>query len=122
MIYQIIDLPRNIVGFNAAWEVTPKDFEEVVIPCVEKHVEKNGHLNYLLVMNPSIHNFSCVSWLSDILKKIRYTCKWNRAAIVTDSKTLKYFTNLVTFFMVGEFMVFPHHQLKEAIHWVSEHE
>jgi hypothetical protein len=102
--------------------VTPKDFEEVVIPCVEKHVEKNGHLNYLLVMNPSIHNFSCVSWLSDILKKIRYTCKWNRAAIVTDSKTLKYFTNLVTFFMVGEFMVFPHHQIKEAIHWVSEHE
>lgn len=121
MIYQIIDLPPNMVGFKAAWDVTPRDFEEVVLPCVKKHVEKNGQLNYLLVLKPSVRNLS-FTWMQDALLNLRHTCKWKRAAIVSDSATIKYLTGLFNFFLPGEFIVFTHEQMQEAIDWVSENQ
>ncbi|HOZ86614.1 MAG TPA: STAS/SEC14 domain-containing protein [Bacteroidia bacterium] len=120
MIYQIIDLPPNMVGFKASWEVTKEDFEEVVIPCVQKHVEKMGQLNYLLVLNTSIKNFSMGAWFKDVMMGVKHICKWRRAAIVTDSKTIKYFTGIFSLFVPGEFKGFSHEQLKAAIDWVSE--
>ena len=109
-----------MVGFKAAWDVTKQDFDEVVIPCVKKHVEKNGQLNYLLVLNTSIKNFSFGAWLADVFMGLRHICKWKRAAIVSDSKALKYFTSIFSFFVPGEFTVYPHDQLKQAIDWVAE--
>ncbi|MES2680919.1 MAG: STAS/SEC14 domain-containing protein [Bacteroidota bacterium] len=120
MIYQIIDLPPNMVGFKASWEVTQEDFEEVVIPCVQKHVEKTGQLNYLLVLNTSIKNFAMGAWFKDVMMGIKNICNWRRAAIVTDSKAIKYFTGIFSVFVPGEFKGFSHEQLKTAIDWVSE--
>lgn len=120
MIYQIIDLPPNMVGFKASWEVTRQDFDEVVIPCVQKHVEKMGQLNYLLVLNTSIKNFTFGAWFKDVLMSLKHLCKWKRAAIVTDSKAIKHFTSIFSFFMPGEFRAFTHEQMKEAVDWVSD--
>jgi hypothetical protein len=119
MIYQIIDLPPTMVGFKASWDVTKKDFDEVVIPCVKKHVEKMGHLNYLLVLNISIRNFTFGAWFKDMMVELKHLCKWKRAAIVTDSSAIKYFANIFSFFMPSEFRTYTHDQLKKAIAWVS---
>lgn len=121
MIYQIIDLPPNMVGFKAAWDVTVRDFEEVVLPCVKKHVEKNGQINYLLVLKPSVRNMS-FTWLQDVLLTLRHICKWKRAAIVSDSATIKYLTGLFNFFVPTEFLVFNYGQMNDAINWVSENQ
>ena len=120
MIYQIIDLPRNIVGFKASWEVTPQDFDEVVIPCVQKHVEKTGHINYLLVLNTSLKTGASGTWFKDAMLTLKTICKWNRAAIVSDSKALSYLPGILSFFVNGEFNVFTHDELPLAINWVSE--
>ncbi len=119
MIYQIIDLPPNMVGFRASWEVTQKDFDEVVIPCVQKHVEKMGQLNYLLVLNTSIKNFTIGAWFKDAIMGLKHLCKWKRAAIVTDSTAIKYFTAIFSAVVPGEFRTYTHEQLKRAIDWVS---
>jgi len=119
MIYQIIDLPSNMVGFKASWEVTKEDFEEVVIPCVQKLVEKTGHLNYLLVLNTSVKNFTMGAWFKDAMMGIRNLSKWKRAAIVTDSKAIHYFTTVFSFVMPGEFRTFTHDEMQAAIDWVS---
>src|SRR4051812_7426168 len=115
MIYQIIDLPSNIIGFKASWEVTKRDFDEVVIPCVQKHVEKMGRSNYMLVLNTSIQNYTFCSWLKDVLLSLKSLTKWNRAAIVSDSKVLKFFIDMVGVFMPGEFQVYSHAEMDEAI-------
>jgi hypothetical protein len=120
MIYQIIDLPPNMVGFKASWEVTKKDFDEVVIPCVQKHVEKMGQLNYMLVLNTSIKNFTFYAWIKDALLGLKNFTKWHRAAIVSDSKAIKAFTKVFSMLMPGEFRGFSHNEIKEAIAWTSE--
>jgi len=120
MIYQIIDLPPNMIGFKASWEVTKRDFEEVVIPSVQKHVEKMGQLNYMLVINASIHNFTLYAWLKDALIGLKQLTKWKRACIVSDSKAIKLFTQFFSFVLPGEFRGFSHNELKQAIEWTSE--
>ena len=120
MIYQILDLPPNMIGFKAAWKVTKKDFEEVVIPCVEKHVEKMGQINYMLVLKTSIKNFTFCAWLKDALMGLKHITKWKRAAIVSDSKFIKIFTKVFSWLVPGEFRTFPHKDIKAAINWVSK--
>lgn len=122
MIYQIIDLPPKMIGFKASWEVTRKDFDEVVIPCVQKHVEKMGQSNYMLVLNSSISNYTFCSWLKDVLLSLKTITKWKRAAIVSDSKVLKFFVELVGAFFPGELKGFSHQDMQGAISWLSESE
>ncbi len=122
MIYQIIDLPPRMIGFKASWEVTRKDFEEVVIPCVQKHVEKMGQSNYLLVLNSSISNYTFCTWLKDVLLSLKTITKWKRAAIVSDSKVLKFFVELVSAFIPGELKGFKHSEMQYAIDWLAEND
>jgi hypothetical protein len=122
MIYQLIDLPPRMIGFKAAWEITRKDFEEVVIPCVQRHVEKMGQSNYMLVLNNSIHNYSFCSWFKDVLLSLKSISRWKRAAIVTDSKVLKFFMELVGTFIPGELKGFSHAEFKKAVNWLNEDE
>jgi hypothetical protein len=119
MIYRIIDLPANVIGFKALWDVTRQDFEEVVYPCVQNYVEKMGQTNYLLVLNSSVRNFTFCAWLKDVLLVIKNLTGWSRAAIVTDSKALKMLTSVFNFFIPGEFRGFEHSELRRAIDWVS---
>ena len=120
MIYRIIDLPPNMIGFKASWQVTQQDFEEVVIPCVQKHVEKMGQINYMLVLNTSIRNFTFFAWLKDVLLGLSNITKWHRAAIVTDSKAVRTFTKIFSLLVPGDFRGFSHAEMQRAINWVAE--
>lgn len=120
MIYRIIDLPPKMIGFKASWEVTKKDFDEVVIPCVQKHVEKMGQSNYMLVLNNSIRNYTFCSWLKDVLLSLKHITKWNRAAIVSDSKVLKFLVELVGVFVPGELQIYSYDEMPRAIDWLAE--
>lgn len=122
MIYQIIDLPPKMIGFKASWDITRRDFEEVVIPCARKHVEKMGQSNYMLVLNSSIHNYSFCSWFKDVLLNLKSITRWNRAAIVTDSKVLTFFIQLVSAFIPGDLRAYTHEDIGQAISWLSENE
>jgi hypothetical protein len=119
-MYQILDLPANMIGFKAAWKVTKKDFKEVVIPCVEKHVEKMGQINYMMVLKRSVKNFSFFVWLKDVLLSLKHITKWNRAAIVSDSTIVKIATSIFSILIPGEFRTFPHKEINRAINWVSK--
>jgi hypothetical protein len=120
MMHLIDNLPTNMVGFRATGEITENDFTSLVIPQVKAHVEKTGKLNYLLVLDTSVKNFTLGAWLKDALLGIKNLTKWNRAAIVSDSSGVRKFTDIFSVFMPGEFKGFEHEELKEAIDWAAE--
>jgi hypothetical protein len=120
MIEHLKDLPKNIVGFKAIGEITEKDFSETVIPKVEELIDETGKLNYLLVLETSLNNFTLSAWFKDAFMGIKHITKWNRAAIVSDVEAIRNFTNFFSYLMPGEFRGFEHKELQEAIDWVSE--
>lgn len=120
MIYTIENLPANMVGFKAIGNITENDFSKIVIPTVKVLIDKTDKLNYLLVLDTSIKNFSKEAWFENAMMGMKNLTKWNRAAIVSDVTAIKVFTNIFSVLMPGEFKVFEHSQLQDAIDWVSE--
>ena len=120
MITQIENLPSNIVGFKAIGEITEKDFTETVIPKVKALIDKIDKLNYLLVLETSVKNFTIGAWMKDAMMGIKHLTKWNKAAIVSDVEAIRNFTNFFSYLMPGEFKGFEHKELQQAIDWVSE--
>lgn len=120
MITYLKHLPGNVAGFRATGQVTETDFTSTVIPKVEQLVRATGKLNYILVLDTSIRNFSAGAWFKDAVMGLKHLIKWNRAAIVTDVDGIRLFTNMFSIFMPGEFKGFEHKDLQAAIDWVSE--
>jgi hypothetical protein len=120
MITYIENLPGNMVGFKATGEVDERDFTEVVMPKVKELVERTNNLNYMLVLDTSITNFSLGAWFKDVVLGIKYITKWNRAAIVTDTQGIITFTEMFSILSPGEFKGFEHKDLQAAIDWCSE--
>ncbi len=120
MIIQIENLPANIVGFKATGEITENDFTETIMPKVKALIDKTDKLNYLLVLETSLKNFTIGAWIKDAMMGIKHLTKWNRAAIVSDVEAIRTFTNIFSYLMPGEYKGFEHKELQEAIDWVSE--
>ena len=119
MIQFIEHLPANMVGFKATGEVTETDFSETVMPKVKELVDKTGTLNYMLVLDTPVKNFTAGAWFKDAIMGIKHLTKWSRAAIVTDVEGIRNFTGIFSVLMPGEFKGFEHKDLQAAIDWAS---
>lgn len=120
MIHVIENLPTNMVGFRATGTITKQDFSETVMPKVYTLIKKTDRLNYLLLLDTSLKNFTIGAWMKDALMGIQHLTKWNRAAIVTDVKAIRVFTSIFSWVIPGEFKGFEQKNLQEAIDWASE--
>lgn len=120
MIHYIPNLPANMVAFKAVNTITEEDFNEIVMPKVKELVDQTGKLNYMLVLETSITNFTLGAWFKDALMGIKHLTKWNRAAIVSDVDGIRIFTEIFSILIPGEFKGFEHKDLQKAIDWVSE--
>lgn len=109
-----------MVGFRAEGEVDKADFENVVLPAVKELVDDTHKLNYMLVLDTNIHNFTPGAWLEDAILGIKNITKWNRAAIVSDSEMVRKFTDVFSKVMPGSYKGFSHRELQTAIDWTSE--
>ncbi|CAC9973079.1 MULTISPECIES: STAS/SEC14 domain-containing protein [Flavobacterium] len=118
MIHQI-DTTDNIVAFRALAEVTKEDFLTAVVPAVEHLVKQTNEINFLLVLDTDIKNFTAGAWLQDALLGLKHLGKWNRAAIVTDSEDIISFTNGFSYVVPGEFHGFKKEAFNKALNWVE---
>lgn len=108
-----------MVGFRATEAVTKEDFEPVM-KRVKESVERNGKLNYLLVLDTSPKDFTTGAWFQDGLMGIKNLTRWNRAAVISDSEAVINFTAMFSKIMPGEFRGFHKDELQDAIDWTAE--
>lgn len=119
MITQLKNIPNTMVGFRASKEVTKDDFDKVVLPAVAELIQRTDELNYMLVLDTPLKNFTIEAWIKDALLGLNNISKWNRVAIVSDSESLSTFTNMFGKVMPGDFKGYTTEQVNEAIEWVS---
>lgn len=115
MITQIQNLPSNMVGFRATGTVTEEDFTNTVMP----QVEGKDNLNYLLVLDTSLKNFSAGAWWKDMLMGLKNLTKWNRVAIIAEGAAIKTFNDVFSVLAPGEYKTYSHTEMQQAIDWVS---
>jgi hypothetical protein len=119
MIEHLENLPYNVAGFRASQKVTKDDFKNTLLPKVKELVDKTDKLNYILVLDTSIRNFTLGAWIQDLILGIKYFTKWRRIAIVTDVNSIRIFTKYHSYFMPGEYRGYKHNDLQKAVDWIS---
>ena len=66
MISGITNAPDNVVAFRATGDVDKDDYKNVVIPVIDALVKKQGKINFTLVLDTAIKNFSIGAFLQDL--------------------------------------------------------
>ncbi len=112
-------MPDNIVAFRATGNVDKTDFEKVLIPAVEALVKKQDKINFLLLLDTPIKNFTLGAFLKDLGLGLKHFTKWHKMAIVTESKEVINFTDFFSYISPGKAKGFTPDQLTPASQWVS---
>lgn len=120
MIEIIPGLPPGVAAFNAIGKVTANDYSKTINPLVKRIEKEFGKINYLLVLNTSLNNYSSGAWIKDGLLGLRYFPKWNKIAIVSAKKNIVNFTDFFGKFLPSLTKGFLMQDIDIAKRWVSE--
>jgi hypothetical protein len=120
MLQFINDLPDHVVGILATGKVDKDDYERVLIPHMEELVKHQGKINYLLVLETDVQNFSTAAWWEDFKLGLKNFTKWKKIAVVTDQASVEWFSDAFRHFIPGESRGYKLVELPDAIAWVSE--
>jgi hypothetical protein len=118
MLQEIEDLPPHVVGIRASGEVTKDDMETVLLPKIQQLVNRQGKINYLLVLETGVQNFTAASWWDDLKLGLKNFTNWHRIAVVSNQKGVEWFTDLFSLFVPGKSKGFRLDELDQAIEWI----
>src|SRR4051812_9487962 len=94
MIEVIHGLPGYVTAFRATGIVGREDYHKTINPLVKNVVAAFGKVNYMLVLNTPLKNYTAGAWVEDALLGLRYLSKWKKLAIVTEKDEIKKFTDV----------------------------
>jgi hypothetical protein len=120
MIAELKNIPDNIAGFRASGEVTAEDFKNIVLPVVNDVINRTGKLNYIMVIETPLRNFTIGAWWQDALLGLKKSAHWERVAILAESEEIKKFTDAFSYISPGEFKGFAIDELAKAVAWIEE--
>ncbi len=119
MIEVLQGFPDNVVAWAAKGRVTKQDYEEVLIPAVERALERNGTIRCYYELSPEFTGFDAGAAWEDAKIGIEHLTRWERVAVVTDVEWIRLATNAFRFFMPGQVRVFSAAESVEARRWIT---
>lgn len=119
MIQQINGLAGDVAAFRVSGEVTKEDYDSIILPTVENITSKFNHLNFLLVLNTDLKNYTWGAWMDDALVTLKNLAKFKRVALVTDSEMVKKVTSFGAHFIPGEYRTYKLAEEASAVNWVG---
>lgn len=118
MLQIMRDLPANVVGVRALGQVTKDDYEQTLVPAIEKVAKEFGEINFLMVFETDIKNFSYGAWMEDAKMSLKHFGKWHKIAIVTDQKIIERLSHIFNFISPAEAKGFPVSDIEIAKAWL----
>ena len=120
MIEVINGLPAYVAGFRATGKVTSEDYQKTIYHLVGSIAKAFKKINYLLLIETPLSNYSAGAWVDDALLGLKYFTKWNKLAIVSKSDGIKKFTDVFGKLIPGETKGFKIEDLPVAKEWISK--
>jgi hypothetical protein len=120
MIETIPGFPPYVAAFRATGSVTGKDYDEIINPLVSRIYKENGKINYLLVLDTSLNNYSLEAYVKDALLGFVYFTEWKKIGIVSKKPAIKTFTDVFGKMLPGATRGFMMEDIDEAKKWIAE--
>ncbi len=122
MLQFVNDLPEHVIGIHAIGEVTKEDYDKVLAPRLDELVKKQGEINYILILENTLSDFSASAWYDELKLGLKHFTKWKKIAVVTDQKGILWFSNAFKYLIPGQSKGFELNQLDEAVAWITAKE
>jgi hypothetical protein len=119
MLQLMTDLPKHVVGVRALASVNKAEYERVLMPELDRVAKEFGEINFIMVLETNVGNFSPGAWMDDVKAGIKHFKHWHRVAIVTDQKAVQKFTDFFSAIIPGESKGFPISDIELAKGWVA---
>jgi hypothetical protein len=119
MLSIMTDLPSHVLGIRATGAVTKEDYDLVLKPALNALRERTGKINYLLLLETPVSNFTVGAWLDDLKMGLKHFTHWNRIAVVSNEKLVERFSDAFNFIVPGKSKGFTLSELAAAKEWVS---
>lgn len=116
------DVPPHVVGVRALGIVTEEDYKTALVPALEKAAKEVGELNFLMIFENDLGNFSYGAWMQDAKVSLKLFGKWNRIAIVSDQTIVEKLAHIFNFISPAAAKGFPTSDIELATTWVAANE
>jgi len=107
MIEVLKGFPDDVLAFSCRGHVTRLDYESVLVPTVEKALQKPGKLRLYYQVDPDFTGIDAGAMWEDFKVGIEHLRRWERVAVVTDVEWIKRAILMFGFLMSGKVKVFP---------------
>jgi len=118
MITPLTDLPDGVIGFEADGEIHADDYTNVLLPAVERVIDRGDKVRIVLVF-PEFGGLSGGALWEDLKMGTGHLTKWERIALVTDVDWMIHLTKLFGWMTPGEMKHFPMAERAAAITWAA---
>jgi hypothetical protein len=119
MITLIDGLPDNVIGAIASGEVDDDDYEDVLDPAIADKLTRHDKIRFLYVFDAEFEGYESDAALADAKLGMRTFTKWERIAVVTDSKLIGRSVAAMGFLMPGHVKWFSLGDQPAATTWVT---
>jgi SpoIIAA-like len=120
MIELLKGFPDNVVALAVHGEVTKKDYEDVLIPAVEKTLQSHEKVRLLYEIGPDFDSYDPGAAWEDFKVGMEHLSRWERVAVITDLEWVKLSMKFVGMFMPGALRVYPIAEGAKARLWITQ--
>jgi hypothetical protein len=113
------DVPAHVVGVRAVGKVTEEDYKQSLVPALETASKEFGEINFLMIFETDLGNFSYGAWMQDAKVSLKHFAKWNKIAIVSDQKIVERLAHVFNFISPADAKGFPVSDIELAKNWVA---
>lgn len=120
MIEVMTDLPDHVLGIRAIGDVTADDYRRVLVPALERRLERHAKVRLLYVAAEPFEGYTGGAAWEDAKVGMKHFTSFERVAVVTDADWLENAVKAFGFVFPAQVRVFDEDDLEEARQWVCE--
>jgi len=119
MLEKIEGLPNGVEGVRAAGKVSKEDYEQVLVPLVDRARCEGRRLRFLYQIGPDFNGFTPAAAWEDVKIGLHSLRLFDGCAVVTDVGWIRESTRVMGFFMPCPVRIFALQDLDQAVGWLA---
>jgi hypothetical protein len=120
MIRLLSDMPAGVLGLEAVDDVEKEDYENVIVPAIDKAIAQHGKVRLVYVLGPEFDDYEGEAVWEDLKLGARHPASFERMAIVTSARWAGPAIKLFSVLWPGQARAFPLAELESAKRWAAE--
>ena len=120
MIRLLSDMPPGVLGLEAVDDVEKEDYENVLLPAVNKAIADHGKVRLVYVLGPAFDEYEADAVWEDVKLGVRHPASLERMAIVTNARWAGPAIKIFSVLWPGQARAFPLTELESAKRWAAE--